>query len=248
MRLPLILSVLLLSGCTTPSGGHVGQEPAEGALVVPSLSFAPVLDRNIDPVEWRDALLIEGDFVIADGSAANGRYPFRLHVGANASFLFLAIEVRAGPNPHSGNGPGAITYPDDLHVFLAEGTEGDITDADWQDFQNFREFGSQTLGGYWTGSEWSLQDRLSRGTLGRGGYTNDTLTWEITIPRNPTQEHDLRLAKNMAVRLCLVFARQGGSTPDARGEFNEPHDSYPGEGYTPDGHYHPHDWMRLSLT
>jgi hypothetical protein len=45
----------------------------------------------------------------------------------------------------------------------------------------------------------------------------------------------------------LMFTVQGIDSPDGRGLFMDPHDTYPGDGYTPNNHYDPSTWMRLQL-
>ncbi|HEX2065189.1 MAG TPA: hypothetical protein VHI93_00075, partial [Candidatus Thermoplasmatota archaeon] len=109
----------------------------------------------------------------------------------------------------------------------------------------------QEEGNYDPDFEWGEDDRPTAGTWGRGFDRGSDIIWEIFVPlKNSNKEHDgFQVERGDVFRACLQWEVQGGRSPDARGLFTEPHDSWthPGDGYNPHECYDPSTWMRLQL-
>lgn len=264
----LVVATLSLVGCS-------GEPPVQWELDdphiirVPSMASAPILDRQMAPGEWSAARAIEGTFVIRDGTLAEGDYPFKLLLGHDERNIFIAATIQAGPNPWTTArqdedgiwAAGGAWYPDFLDLFFAMGSEGELTvPSDWKAFANQREQGSHTDDGYWTGRQWVNQNegpgggfrfndgRPEGGTWGRGGFTEDSLFWEIYIPRTPVRPvHDgLDIPDGRPFRMGMLFVRQGVPTNETD-HFGFPRDAFPGDGPTPDNHVRPETWLKLAL-
>lgn len=258
--LPLLILLGLLAGCFA-LGGSRFDPPYPGEIVVARME-KPKLDRVLNMDEWSQAQRLEGEFVIDDGTRATGHYPFQLWLGADDRWLYAAVLLTPiGPNPWSNYDLRNVSVrPDTVEFFFVNGYDGELRiPADWLIFYNMRNQGSETRGGYWDGGDWQLQnedgaewkgDEPVKGAWGRGGYDNESLFWEIALPRSPTvKEFDgLDLRHPSTFRMGLVFSRQGGISPDARGEnLKAPHDAYPGDGYTPNNYFDPETWLRVRL-
>lgn len=252
--IPLALGILALAGCVAPGLGGPGDgwKPTPGEIRVPHLAEAPALDRVLSPGEWDDAVSLTGTFVIADGTKADGVYPFRLWVGANETMLFLAVHVTntSPANPFSIE--GVEWWPDVLDVFFLQGHEGPLTvPADLKSFTNFRDKGWGIRDGYWDGTTWGIQmEGPADATDSRIGYTNDSVFWETRIPRQTLNiEHDgVQWAPYAAFRMGVGFERQGPESPDSRGSFFlYSRDMFPGDGYTPHDYDDPATWLKLRM-
>jgi hypothetical protein len=260
---PLILAILL-AGC-------LGTRPVDPAIKQVPVMAPPALDEKISPGEWDAALPVQGVFTINDGTAADGNYPFDLKLGHDTKWLFALMVVHdvPMPNPFDGqkNGqasPGA-RHGWNIEMFLDSKLGAGLqSPEDWKDFNNVAPMGagSSTMDGYWTGSEWTTQSEggdpqnvpwhgnyPGSGTWGRGWYEGHDLLWEIYIPlHSPDTIHDgFQASPGDTFRLCLLWWVQGGLSQDGRGPFRGSHDTFPGDGYTPNGHYDPSTWMRLQL-
>lgn len=268
--LRLLLAVLgmaiLFPGCLDAWNRDDPADDLSGSFSIPRMSTPPALDRTLTDGEWEQARLIEGVFSIQDGTEATGDYPFQLWIGADERNLYLLAVITAGPNPWTRvvyNGSfwdaGSVWHDDRLDLFFTDGASGALTvPSDWKGFSNRREQGSGTDDGYWSGRLWTSQPegpgegtfndgRPTGGTWGRGGYTNETIFWEIYIPReSPNVGHDgLRAAKGEVFRMGAMFSRQGMEGRTSWYEF--PRDTFPGDGPTPDGYLQPDTWLRLRV-
>src|ERR1041385_2588688 len=243
------IAVLLLAGCLGAGGqGHLPPlDPA--AQQVPVLSPAPQLDQRALWGEWDAALTMTGTFAIHDGTPAAGDYPFEVHLGHDAKWLFAYAVVHGLPNPNPYDGTTAADHSDRhsfaLEMFLDSRLAAALTrPEDWKVFNGFLKGGSGTADGYWNNTEWALQNeggdpqakpwdgnRPTSGTWGRGftAGSND-LAWEIYIPLKSTNKaHDgFQVGPKGEFRLGLQFDVGGGTGPDGF----VPHDGWPGDGYT----------------
>lgn len=266
MRLfPLLATSLLMAGCTfVPGPSATALKPEPGDLVIPRI-VEPTFDRNISAGEWDAAKLVEGDFYINDGSNVSGHYPFKMWLGADDNAFFIAIlfpNITQNPNTRHGPQPeDNVWYPDFVDLFFAPGRSGPLTSPSyWLSTSNAREQGSTTNDGYWTGQSWKVaaHDGLAEkfhfndgkptgGTIAFGGYTEDSLYWEIYIPREPAnpQHNALDLRHPTAFRLSIAFSR--GAPGTGAMSFDNPHDDWPGVGYTPTDHMTGQNWATLYL-
>jgi hypothetical protein len=253
---PLILA-LFLSGCL---GASHATDPT--ALQVPLLAPAPDLDTKIGPGEWDHTLAIQGSFIIHDGTLANGAYPFELKLGHDAKWLFALARVHVPmPNPFD-NGTRHAAWHLDMNLDSALGKDLVPPEASIA-FSNLPIAGySSTDEGYWNGSDWVTQNEGSdpqhlswngnhpgSGTWGRGWAEGNDLLWEIYIPlHSPNTAHDgFQADPGSIFRLGLYFQVDGTTSPDAHGQFTQPHGTYPATGYAPNNMYDPSTWLRLQL-
>lgn len=256
-----LLVVAILAGCANPSApATTGTEG--GAIMVPLMASQPVLDDDLQTHEWAEAHLINGQFHIADGTRAEGTYPFTIRVGVTADALHLGVLLPDFPeNPWNS---ATATHSDCVIFFFTE-------DAPTISKPSFTVGGcagvagySTTHPGYWNGREWVIDEnpesgkfnggRPTAGTWARGNVRDGTLFFEVYTPRFPTDtEHNgLNLEDGTTFRMSILFMRLGdggeeSASPDARGSFSGPHDAFPGDGYTPNGQYDATGWLRLTL-
>ena len=257
-----VMLAILLAGCF---GSSATPPPDPTALQVPTLREAPALDRKVLMGEWDDALPLQGTFSIRDGTPAAGEYPFEMRLGHNDKFLFGWIVVhQVPPNPYNGK-----TVPDhsdkhgySLDIFLD--TKLGASLKGWESWKDsvFIEGSTESGDGYWGGSEWVGNpespdpigshwdgDRPTSGTWFRGWNESSNINWEFYIPLKAAHSHDdFTIGPGGIFRMCAFFEIQGGLSPDQIDKlFTAPHDTYPGDGYTPNGYLDPTTWMRLQL-
>lgn len=246
------LAILLLAGCTAT---EFVPEPEAGYLLLPTMP-QPRLDGKIGAGEWDDAIHFEGEFVIANGSKADGRYPFTAWLGADEQAFHFAVEVRgAGENPFNTEN---VSKPHTLDVYLNEDTDEIILGADLISTDNRREYGSSMGDGYWTGTEWSFQPENTRGAYNNGTPTGgrwvfgnyvepDVLVWEHYVARHSSlPDRDMTpLESGKVLRLNLKFIVHD---PAANEWMSLAHnDDWPGDGWTPHNHMDPGGWLRIRI-
>lgn len=258
MRIVSLLALaVLLAGCM--GSGDAGlEDEAEGVVVIPRIGVAPIVDNSFNASDWAHALRLEGEFLINDSTPAAGVYPFRLWLGADEAFLFLAVEMpRVPSNPWSIEEPDRTRmHPDTLDVFLAMGHGGALrSPSDMVGISNLGKVGAVVDGGYWNGEAWVLQ-REGAGSrlLGGAGRNGEALFWEAAIPRRSSNvEHDgFQLEGRGDFRMDLMFFRQAGEAPDGQspdgeGLFRWPLDNWPSPGYSPRAQNEPATWLKLRL-
>lgn len=264
--LPFFLPLILLAGCVGPRVTDTQEPPT---IIVPHMA-QPLLDGNLDPLEWADAITLTGEFVIADGSKASGIYNFSVQLGAGHTALHVAVHMpKVPPNPWSNS---TTHYSDSFYIFFMPGLRGPLGEGGYVVHESVAQgptswhttFGS----GLWTGTQWfnppEGQDEGGNFNDGKptGGkvwapanLTNGDYTMEMYIPRKSNATWALHLGPEAEFRLCFAFKRFSGpeNRPpdvDARGGtlLDYPHDTYPPEGYTPDGAYSTEGWIPVKLT
>jgi hypothetical protein len=260
----LTLAAVILAGCYGVSN-HDGFGKDSTARQIPFLSDAPKLDRQAMAGEWDNALSLNGTFSIRDGTPAAGEYPFNLSIGHNEKFLFGWLAVhQVPPNPYSRKAPPDYSdrYGHALGLFLDTklGTQLESPES-WKD-SVFIEGSTHSVSGYWDDAEWTLTpedldpegtpwegDRPTSGTWFRGWADDQDINWEFYVPlKSPSSDRDgFTVETGDIFRMCLLFEVQGGTSPDQRGLFEAPRDTFPSVGYTPHGHYDPTTWLRLQL-
>lgn len=120
-----------------------------------------------------------------------------------------------------------------------------------------------TTPSYWSGEEWTAQRDYEDGDFNEGqptgghwaraNRTEDALSLELYTPRFPKEraENAMWLADGAEFSLGLVFLRVGdaerATSRDGHGILSYPHDTWPGDGYTPHGHDDPSTWIRLRM-
>lgn len=254
--IPILLVLAVIgSGCTAPASDRGGADGAPD-YVIPHMSVRPKLDTLIGEAEWQDALRIDSTFVIANGGAASGVYPFTLWMGVDEQALHMAVEVRdIGPNPFGI--PGILYFPDNLEIFVTAASGPLESPSDWFSEANGRGYGSSFDDGFWTGTRWELQAEMGPGSFNDGypvegrwgvaGNTTDTQTWEFYIPRTSSlSEYDgLQLEGPTDFRMALKFVRQDDTENDPPYSPRRHTDDFPGDGPTPPIENDPSTWLLL---
>jgi hypothetical protein len=257
--------LLTLAVLVPLSAGCLANEVAiEGPVIqIPRMQEEPTFDKRMAPGEWRQTAELAGTFVIADGSRADGTYPFRLRVGATDDGLLIAAEIRNGTeNPFNTED---ARWADALYVFFKTDEDSGLTRPSFM-LAGFTEGASTwTASGFWNGREWERDPtddggemgpdfRPRNGTWVRAGAGQGTTVFEIFTPRIPNHSirNSLHLTPGAEFRMGLAYMRGAGveeenRSRDGRGPFHWPHDAWPGEGYTPHGMYEPDDWMRFRM-
>lgn len=262
IRLPVLVVVLSLpwAGCLNLAASSEPLPPPD--YVVPVMGSQPKLDGRIAEGEWAEALRIESSFVIADGSAGSGSYPFSLWLGIDETALHLAVEIRnIGPNPYTM--ADGTMFPDTLNVYFT-GPRGSLAaPSDFVALDHIQDFGASFTDGSWTGTEWTLQqemhtERINEGYPIGGRYgmakgTNETIVYEFYLERtSPLTDVDgLQLVGSSDFRLCLMFVRQDAGRSD--GGHGGPYewawdvhsDTFPGDGPTRGTQNKTGEWLRL---
>src|ERR1051326_5960483 len=127
----LLSACLLLAGCALPGRGTKdgGSSPLAppGVISLPFLNHTPRFATGLmQPGDWDRAWTTNGTFDIEDGSKAQGQYPFRVWMGVNQSWLFVALNIpNISVNPWS-NWSKPDAWPDDLVVFITPGYSGPL--------------------------------------------------------------------------------------------------------------------------
>jgi hypothetical protein len=260
--LSLSLCGLSLAGCTT-QGDQTQPDGMPSAIQIPHMREKPIFDKQMTPGEWDEAVQVTGSFTIADGSVADSIYPFRLWIGATEDGLLIAAEVQnKTSNPFSTE---TERWADALYLFFKTDDGPNLTRPSYM-LAGFTEGASTwTAYGFWNGKEWEgdptddggeMDDahRPHNGTWVRAGAGEGTTVLEIFTPRIPAHSirNSLHLTPGTDFQMGLAYMRGGGpekesESRDARGKFIWPHDAYPGEGYNPNGMYHPEDWLRFRM-
>lgn len=263
MRPLLPLVILLgagLAGCADQAPGFL----PPGSVEVPRLPAQPRLDEVIGEEEWRQAASICGEFVISDGSRANGTYPFTLRLGVFGDGLNIAIELPDVPrNPWSST---TDSYADVLGVMISPQNEtATAQPTRWISIGYTQNGGTDISLGYWNGRDWVLGDMSDGGrmdgslpiggTWARGGTDDTRMILEVFTPlqSDVRARGYLQMEAGETYYLAVVFARSGppdepaARSPDARGLFEWPRDIFPGPGYTPFNQYDARGWHPFTL-
>lgn len=237
---PLIAAMVLV-GCV----GSMEVPPNEG-IQIPFVLSAPRLDRVLSAGEWDAARWWDGNFTIAEGAHA-GRFPFRAGVALTEERLWIVVLVEEFP-PRQPEPSGRIGS-DDLSVFLGQGEV-----VDWKILHNMRDHGSSTQDGYWVSGRWMVDpSRLGMiddngtptgGAVGRGGSTDRSALWEISIPRMPSPPYNpVDLHARGEIRFALVLSRPSEEANDI---LDGPLSIYPETATIHEGPASP-GWLRLSI-
>lgn len=259
--LTLLLAAAVVAGCVRPPVAPPPEDTGD-ALPVPRMSVQPVLDEHVGDEEWAETLVIAGQFDIRDGTLADGTYPFTLRIGATEDALHFAAQVPDFPeNPWNHDG---TTYSDCIGLYFTDRAPR-ISRPSFFVGACTGVSGYTTVHlGYWNGADWVIPDEHESGAFNQGRPTggtwvfgnvlNGTMFFEGYTPRFPkdTAQNGLDLVDGSTFRMCLMFMRIGGNepgarSPDARGNLEGPHDTYPEDGYTPDGLYNSSAWFRLRM-
>lgn len=256
--LPSLVAFLLavsFAGCIGSS--QVANNNAE-AIPVPRLNAAPTLDDKISAEEWAGAHEVNGRFDIRDGTRASGSYDFSLKIGATTDGLHIALQLPNFPANPWNNADN--THSDCVILFFTNDSPTISTPSFSIGACAGLHGYSSASPGYWTGTDWVIDDepesgqfnsgQPNGGTWAFGNHLNGTLYWEIYTARAPhqTERNGLHLTENTTFRLALMLLRTGGEeSPDARGLFTGPHDAFPGDGYTPNAEYDATNWLRFQM-
>lgn len=253
-RLGALFAILLLSsGCIA---SELPAQKARGGVLVPVID-QPLLDTVIDEAEWAGAAKARGEFVIADSSPAEGRFPFELWLGTTSAALYVAIRIDLGNWTKNPLDVEDQHFPLHVQLLLTEPEGGLSIPSDWLSTAVYKDHGSGLDEGYWNGQEWVLQFNRPDGEFNEGYPSGDgrwswgdfedgLLTVEYYIGRSsPLTEVDgFNLPPGGAFRLALVFQVQD-QPPNEIHPFGRHYDVFPGEGYSPDSWRDVAEWLRF---
>lgn len=253
---PLIVAILL-AGCTTSVFYPEARQEADilSALVIPRLAEAPTFDGEVQPVEWSEALRVEGDLVFTSDPGLAGRHALTLWFGSTEDVFHVGLILTdIHRNPYS---PPRETISDHIQLLFTE--DGDALREPSDLVAGASAWGEAThiYDGYWDGQAWVEQQETAPGGYkgqplgGRWVWStivdNSTLHAEFYVPRtSPLTEWDgFQRPDDEPFRLALRFARLTQAAVDHEAEYDDLSDTFPGPGESPEVARDPSTWLRL---